>query len=139
MNRLKKEQRRKNMQSVKSSGSKIEIKLLKELSRRKLRYRKNVKNIIGKPDVAFKKYKIVVFVDSEFWHGKNWNTKKHEHKSNIAFWHKKIECNIQRDKEVNRQLKKEGWKVLRFWGKDIQKKLSTCINKIETVIDEREK
>lgn len=68
----------------------------------------------GKPDFTFKKYKVAVFCDSEFWHGKNWETKKHEHKTNIDFWHKKIERNIERDVEVNRQLTNDGWTVLRF-------------------------
>jgi len=52
--------------------------------------------------------------------------RKHDHKSNIEFWLTKIERNIQRDKEVNRQLLKEGWKVIRFWGKEISKNLPNC-------------
>lgn len=118
------------MRAVKNKGSKIEIKLAKTLWRKGLRYRKNDKTVFGKPDLTFKKLKIAIFCDSEFWHGKNWETKKLEHKTNIEFWHKKIERNIERDKEVNEQLLKEGWKVLRFWGKDIEKKLDVCITEI---------
>ena len=135
MNILTKEQRSKNMQAVKSKGSKIEVSLGKELWKRGFRYRKNDKSVFGKPDFVFKKYKVAVFCDSEFWHGKDWETKKHEHKSNIDFWHKKIQRNIERDKEVNTELTKQGWKVLRFWGRDIEKKLLLCIDNIEEVIN----
>lgn len=135
MDVLTKEQRRKNMQAVKNKGSKIEILLGKELWKRNLRYRKNYKSVFGKPDFVFKKYKVAVFCDSEFWHGKDWETKKHEHKSNIDFWYKKIQRNIERDKEVNDELIKQGWKVLRFWGQDIVKNSLLCANKIEQVIN----
>ncbi len=121
MDKLTKEQRKKNMRAVKSKGSKIEVRLAKALWKKGYRYRKNDKTVFGKPDITFKNLKIAIFCDSEFWHGKDWDIKKHEHKSNIKFWHKKIERNIERDKEVNKQLLKDGWKVLRFWGKEIEK------------------
>ena len=125
------------MQAVKSTGSKIERKLALALWHRGHRYRLNMKNVYGKPDICFKGLKIAVFCDSEFWHGKNWDQKKLEHKSNIDFWHQKIERNMLRDKEVNAYLLKTGWKVLRFWGKDIEKDLVSCINEIEEAINER--
>ncbi len=122
------------MKAVKATGSKIETALAKALFAKGYRYRKNDRTVFGKPDLTFKKIKLAIFIDSEFWHGKNWKITKKDHKSNAEFWHKKIERNIQRDKEVNDKLKKEGWKVLRFWGEMIEKKLNTCIAKIETVI-----
>lgn len=134
MDRLTKEQRKKNMQAVKATGSKIESALAKMLFARGYRYRKNDKTVFGKPDLTFKKLKIAVFIDGEFWHGKDWNVRKYDHKSNQEFWIPKIERNIQRDKEVNEELDKQGWRVLRFWGKDIQKDLLSCILKIENVI-----
>ena len=137
MDKLTKEQRRKNMQAVKNKGSKIEIALAKSLWKKGFRYRKNDKTVFGKPDFTFKGLKIAVFCDSEFWHGKDWEKRKHEHKSNVEFWQKKIERNIQRDIEVNEQLKKEGWRVLRFWGKDIEKNLDFCIQEIEQEIKKR--
>ncbi|HQU84927.1 MAG TPA: very short patch repair endonuclease [Pyrinomonadaceae bacterium] len=135
MDKLTKEQRRKNMQAVKSKGSKIETALAKALWAKGFRYRKNDKTVFGKPDFTFKKYKIAVFVDSEFWHGKDWHIKKLNHKSNQEFWHKKIERNIERDIEVNEKLISEGWKVLRFWGKDIQKNLHNCLVEVENLIN----
>lgn len=128
------EQRRKNMQAIKASGSKIELLFGKGLWSRGFRYRKNDRSVFGKPDFTFKKYKLAIFVDSEFWHGKDWANKKHEHKSNQVFWHTKIGKNIQRDKEVNKALKAQGWRVLRFWGKDIEKRLNFCIFKVEKVL-----
>ena len=136
MDKLTKEQRRHNMQAVKSKGSKIETALAKALWAKGFRYRKNDKTVFGKPDFTFKKHKIAVFVDSEFWHGKNWEVRRNDHKSNQDFWHKKIERNIERDKEVNEKLSSEGWKVLRFWGKDITKNLLICIQQIEEIINE---
>ncbi len=136
MDKLTKEQRRKNMQAIKSKGSRIETLLAKEMWARGLRYRKNDKSVIGKPDFTFKKHKVAIFCDSEFWHGKDWEIKKHEHKSNVKFWHQKIERNIQRDKEVNEELLKTGWQVIRFWGKEIENDLVNCVIKILEKIDE---
>jgi len=136
MDKLNKEQRRKNMQAVRSSGSQIEITLAKSLFSLGLRYRKNDASVFGKPDLTFKKYKVAVFVDSEFWHGKDWIIKKFDHKTNQDFWFKKIERNIERDHEVTDTLLADGWKVLRFWGKDITQNLRDCVRKIEQTINE---
>ncbi|WP_029035861.1 very short patch repair endonuclease [Salinimicrobium xinjiangense] len=130
------EQRSKNMRAVKSSGSKIERRLALALWERGHRYRKNDKSVYGKPDLTFKGLKIAIFVDSEFWHGKDWESTKYNIKSNIEFWHKKIKRNIERDKEVNRYLEQNGWCVLRFWGKEINKDLLHCVSKVEDKINE---
>lgn len=124
------------MQAVKSSGSKIETMLSKALWIRGHRYRKNDRTVFGKPDIVFKRIKVAIFVDSEFWHGKNWRVHKHDHKTNIKYWHNKIEGNIKRDKEVNRKLTEDGWTVLRFWGADIENNLETCVKKIEKTLNE---
>lgn len=137
MDKLTPEQRKKNMRAVKNKDSKIERVLSRALWHKGVRFRKNVNSITGKPDIAIKKYKIAVFADSEFWHGKNWENKKHEHKSNQAFWHQKIERNIQRDAEVNKILKKQGWTVIRFWGKDILKNPEKCSKEIVRKIEKR--
>lgn len=137
MDRLTKEQRKKNMQAVKSKNTSIELMLRKELWKRGLRYRTNYTKIIGKPDIVFIGKKIAVFCDSEFWHGYDWEHKKEEIKSNRDFWLPKIERNIQRDKEVTQALTNDGWLVLRFWGKDIKKKLSECADIIEKAVKSR--
>jgi DNA (cytosine-5)-methyltransferase 1 len=136
MDKLTREQRRKNMQANKSTGTKPELLLAKFLFARGYRYRKNDKTVFGKPDLTFKKLKIAVFVDGEFWHGKNWETNKNRHKQNREFWIKKIERNIERDKEVNQKLLENGWTTLRFWGKDIEKDLLNCAIEVENAINE---
>lgn len=126
-----------NMKRVKNKGSEIELLLQKELWSRGLRYRKNVKGITGKPDIAFIGKKIAVFCDSEFWHGYDWENRKKDFKSNTEFWIPKIERNIQRDIEVTRELETQGWIVIRFWGKEIKKNASGCADEIERIWKER--
>lgn len=134
MDRHTSEQRRRNMQAVKNKDTKIELKLRKELWNRGLRYRKNDKTVFGHPDLVFKGKKVAVFCDSEFWHGYDWENRKNDFKSNQDFWIPKIERNIQRNLEVNKKLKSEGWTVLRFWGNDIKKNTAKCADKIEKAV-----
>lgn len=124
------EQRRKNMQAIKNKDSEIERILRKALWARGLRYRKNVKSLFGHPDIAFIGKRVAVFVDSEFWHGYDWENRKNDFKSHQEFWIPKIERNMQRDREVNEKLRSEGWTVLRFWGQDIKTQVDECVNKI---------
>ncbi len=119
------------MSRIRSKDTSIEIKLRKELYKRGYRYRTNSKYIFGHPDISFKKYKVVVFCDSEFWHGKNFEENKKKLHSNLDYWIPKIERNIARDKEVNDHLKEEGYTVIRFWGDEINKNIDRCIQKIE--------
>lgn len=123
-----------NMKQVKNKDSKIEIALRKELWSRGLRYQKNVTSIFGKPDLVFKGKKVAVFCDSEFWHGYNWEERKKDFKSHQEFWIPKIERNMERDKEVTEELQKQGWTVLRFWGKEIKKNAGGCANIIEKAV-----
>lgn len=137
MDRHTPEQRHKNMKAVKNKDSDIELLLRKELWRRGLRYRKNVKTIFGHPDIVFIRKKVAVFCDSEFWHGYDWTNKKEEIHSRREFWIPKIERNIQRDIEVTRLLEEEGWAVLRFWGRDIKKRTSECADAVERTLRKR--
>lgn len=137
MNNDNKEQRRKIMQAVRSKDSKIELILRHALWKRGYRYRKNYSKITGKPDIVFLKQKIAIFCDSEFWHGFDWDARKSDIKSNKEFWINKIESNIKRDQYVNDALKTQGWKVLRFWGIDIEKNTEKCLQLIEEEIKNR--
>lgn len=129
-----KEQISYNMKRVKNKDSAIEIALRKELWYRGLRYQKNVTSIFGKPDLVFKGKKVAVFCDSEFWHGYNWEKRKNDFKSHQEFWIPKIERNMERDIEVTTELEKQGWKVLRFWGKEIKKNVIGCADIIEKAV-----
>ena len=132
-----KEQISYNMSRVKNKDSEIELRLRAELWIRGLRYRKNVSDIIGKPDIVFKGKKVAVFCDSEFFHGYDWNNRKNEIKSNREFWIRKIERNMARDQEVNESLEAEGWVVLRFWGRDIKSNCSECADLIMKTLNGR--
>lgn len=137
MDRLTPEQRHRNMQTVKNKNSDIELALLKELWRRGIRYRKNVKSVFGHPDLAFIGKKVAVFCDSEFWHGYDWDNRKNDIKTRREFWIPKIERNIQRDIEVTEELERQGWAVLRFWGKEIKKETVRCADIIQQTLEER--
>lgn len=134
MDKLTKEQRSQNMKAVKSKGTSIEVKLGKALWAQGVRYRKNDKTVFGKPDFTIKKYKIAIFCDSEFWHGKDWEIRKNDIKSNQDFWIKKIERNIARDIEVTTKLQEQGWIILRFWGNDIIKNVDKCVTEVISYI-----
>ena len=126
-----KEQISYNMRQVKSKDSEIELMLRKALWQKGYRYRKNVKNVFGHPDIAFIGKKIAIFCDSEFWHGFDWKNRKKDFKIRQAFWISKIERNMERDKEVTQKLLEDGWIVLRFWGKDIKNNTNKCVEQIE--------
>lgn len=112
---------RKRMSRVHSKNGKDETILEKMLWHNGVRYRKNLKTLPGKPDIAITKYKVAVFIDGEFWHGYKWpESKKYLHR-NRDYWIKKIEYNLAHDKDVNNQLKKKGWIVLRYWSKKVLK------------------
>jgi len=136
MDNLTKEQRKKNMQHIKAKDTQIEILLRKALWAKGIRYRKNNTNLPGKPDIVLTKYKIVIFCDGEFFHGKDWEVLKPrlEKSNNSDYWISKISRNRERDDEVNKQLLFEGWTVIRFWGKDIKKHTEECVKVIEEAI-----
>lgn len=136
MDVLTKEQRRKNMQNIKGKDTKIEIMLRKALWNKGYHYRKNYKGLPGSPDIVFTKYKIAIFCDGEFFHGKDWEVLKPrlQNSNNSEFWISKISRNRERDEEVNKNLLFEGWTVIRFWGNDIKKNVDECVKVIEECI-----
>ena len=133
MDRHTPEQRRRNMQHVRAKDTSIELKLRKALWHAGIRYRKNWKELPGKPDIAITKYKIAVFCDSGFWHGRDFETKK-KPATNAEFWDKKIKRNMERDQEVNRELNGLGWRVIRFWDTDINKDIDGCVRTVKECI-----
>lgn len=136
MDNLTPNQRHKNMSHIKSKDTRIECKLRKALWEKGFRYRKNYATLPGKPDIVLTKYKIAIFCDGEFFHGKDWEVLKPrlESSNNSEYWIKKIDRNRKRDEEINKQLLFMGWTVIRFWGKDIQKDIEGCIKVIEETI-----
>lgn len=137
---LTQEQRHKNMKNIRSKNTKIERILRKALWERGIRYRKNYSKLPGKPDIVLTKYKIAIFCDSEFFHGKNWEAQKIRlaKGNNGEFWINKISKNIIHDEEINKNLWLMGWTVIRFWGEEIKKNTDECIKTIEEAIFEKQ-
>ena len=131
MDVLTKEQRRKNMQHIHSKNTKAEVMLRKALWHCGIRYRKNYKDLPGKPDIVITKYRIVVFVDGDFWHARGYeNAPGEQIRTNQGFWSKKLKRNVERDREVNDALLEQGWLVLRFWESDVVKNVEKCVSTI---------
>ena len=131
------EQRRRNMQAIRSKDTTIELRLRKALWVRGVRYRKNYKKLIGKPDIAITKYKIAVFCDSDYWHGYDWENRSQRIKSNRDYWVPKIERNMERDQKVTETLENDGWLVLRFREWQIRKHLDECVEAVLQAIKSR--
>lgn len=108
------------MSLIRSKDTKFEEKCFLLLRATKLRFRRHPKGIYGNPDAANKSKKIAVFFDSDFWHGYDWKNQKGDFRSRKEFWIPKITRNIERDKEVNRKLRKNGWRVVRVWEHELK-------------------
>ena len=137
MDNLTKAQRRKNMQNIKSKGTTPERKLARALRSLGFYFAQNVKTLPGKPDFVFRKKKVAIFVDSDFWHG---HPKRFaEPKSNRQYWLPKIARNKNRDKEVTRLLKSRGWKVLRLWEFDVKRNTKQAVNRVLKFLQKSQK
>lgn len=113
------------MSKIRSKDTKLELYFKDLIKGHRFRYQPKM---LGNPDFALKKLKIAIFIDSCFWH----KCPKHFRKpqSNISYWEPKINRNVERKKEVNKQLRKQGWKVIRFWEHQIKKNPEKCVAKI---------
>lgn len=131
MDVLTKEQRHRNMSHIRSKDTKPEVMLRKALWHLGFRYRKNYAALPGKPDIVLIRYKIVIFVDGDFWHARGHQQHPGEQvSSNKEYWQKKLEHNVEWDRAVNDALTEQGWLILRFWESDVKKNLDGCISQI---------
>ena len=139
MDVLTSEQRHRAMSAIRSRDTSIELILRKALLKKGFNYRKNYKLLPGAPDIAITKYRIAIFCDSEFFHGKDWEKLKLrlENGSNSTYWIKKITRNMERDLENEKALRFREWTVLRFWGEDIRKHTDECVRAVEEAIFEQ--
>ncbi len=130
------EKSHKNMSRIKGKDTSIELILRKALWAKGYRYRKNYKGVPGRPDIALTKYKIAIFCDGEFFHGKDWEVLKPklENGKNADYWVPKIQRNMNRDVEKDQKLLSLGWTVIHFWGRDILNDTDECIRTIEEAI-----
>ncbi len=130
------EKRSWNMSHIRSTNSKPETLVRKYLFSKGFRYRKNVKQLPGCPDIVLPKYKTVIFVNGCFWH-------KHDcprfvwPSSNTEYWRPKILGNVERDKKNYSELKSLGWDVLIIWECELKKKnIEDTMNRIESQLRE---
>lgn len=126
----------KRMKALSHKKSKVESVFAKALWHKGYRYRLNYKDLPGTPDIALTKYKIAIFVDGEFWHGKDFEKTKEKLKNNKDYWIEKIEENIQRDIRNDNLLRQMEWIPLHFWSEEVQKYCDYCLAEIEEKIDE---
>lgn len=134
--KISRETRSHIMSSIRSKNTKVEMLLRKALWNAGHRYRLYAK-LPGRPDIIFNSRKVVIFVDGDFWHGHKF--KKLLPKLKNKFWVDKIKRNMERDKEVKRQLKRQGWDVIRIWEHQIRQNPQSCINLIQSRISEERK
>lgn len=121
------EQRSFCMSRVKGKDTGLEMRVRSALHRRGLRFRKHAKDLPGKPDVVFRKARVAVFVDGDFWHGyrfPSWEDKVSD------FWKKKINKNRERDAANHQKLRQMGWTVIRLWQHEVEEDFDACIDRI---------
>jgi DNA mismatch endonuclease (patch repair protein) len=111
---FKPEKRSRIMARIRSNGNyTTELRFLRLMRRYKIAGWRRRTKLPGRPDFVFTKYKVAVFIDGDFWHG---NPKKFRiPKSNCEYWEQKLLGNRNRDRAVNKELKRLGWRVIRFW------------------------
>lgn len=129
--RLTREQRSALMGRVRQKDTAPELALRSALHRRGLRFRKNVRGLPGSPDIVFAGPRLAVFVDGDFWHGRDFDAWKEKLK---PFWRAKIERNIERDAQNVADLETMGWRVLRVWEKDVKKRVDELVDEIAAAV-----
>jgi len=122
---VSKETRQKTMRAVKAKHTKLEDKVIKELWKLGCRFCRNVENLSGKPDIAIKKYKLVIFIDSCFWHGCEFHCRMPS--TNQDYWLKKIARNKERDTFISNYYKDNNWHILRIWEHEIKQDFNGTI------------
>lgn len=127
----------KRMSHVKTKKNSAEVMIAKSLWHRGYRYRLNYKALPGSPDVALTKYRIAIFIDGEFWHGKNFEQRKNKLKNNKDYWIEKIQENIDRDLRNDKLLRQMDWYPIHFWSNDVIKYCNQCIDEIIYTIEDR--
>lgn len=132
-------ERSRNMAKIKGRDTKPEILLRKAIWAAGLRgWRKNLKGVPGTPDVAFTRYRLAVFVDGDFWHGRDFESRKVRLAAgnNGAYWVRKIEANLARDARQMAELERLGWTALRFWSSDVVKDAAGCAEAVKLKLEE---
>jgi DNA mismatch endonuclease, patch repair protein len=129
------------MARVKSEHTGPEIQLRNALQSSRFKFETHVPDLPGKPDIVFSIRKVAVFVDGDFWHGRQWRLRglsslasQFRATPNRSYWIRKIAGNIRRDARVNRQLRRMGWRVTRIWESELKTNTKGCIRRIERML-----
>ncbi len=130
MDVLTPEQRLRCMRANKSRDTKPERAFARLLWSAGVRYRKQSRTIPGRPDFSIKRYKLAIFIDGDFWHGRDFDPDHNRFHRNRDFWIAKIQRNIERDRRVTATLESRGWKVLRFWESELKKNPGVCLRAV---------
>ncbi|UMX47605.1 MAG: very short patch repair endonuclease [Candidatus Nealsonbacteria bacterium DGGOD1a] len=128
MDKFSKEKRSSIMSRIHSSNTDFEQKIFREVSRKGIKFKKNYKKVIGKPDIALLKFQKAVFLHSDFWHG--WQLSRWESVLPNEFWKNKLRKNKLRDRFVAGKLRKIGWQVLTIWEHQIKSDFNGSVNRI---------
>jgi len=122
------------MASVRSKDTGIEVAVRRAVHARGLRFRKHVRDLPGTPDLVFRRPRVAVFVDGDFWHGWRFPAWRH---TLAPYWAEKIAGNRRRDRRNFARLRRQGWLVVRVWGHDVLKDVEQVADRIETAVRAR--
>lgn len=125
------------MSKIRNRNTAPELKLKKALWAAGVRYKNSKYKVLGNPDIQLLKYKILIFIDGDFWHGYDWANRRHKIATNRGFWIPKIERNIQRDRQVTLALERQGYSVMRFWEHEIKSEFGRCLLQILYEINQK--
>lgn len=129
------EQRRRIMAAVRSGDTTPELRLRKALYATGVRgWRCHYRRAPGKPDLAWPARRVAVFVDGAFWHG---HPSRHRPGRSGDYWDKKIARNVERDRQVDRELEGLGWVVVRIWDFEIQRDLEAVVERVAALVESR--
>lgn len=128
------EQRSWNMAQIKGKDTKPEVLVRSMLHRAGYRFRKNVKDLPGKPDIVLPKYKTVIFVHGCFWHRHKGCKGATIPKTRTEWWEKKFERNVSNDRKHARELRKLGWQVITVWECQLKSPRKT-LHRLKILLD----
>lgn len=122
--------------SSRKTDTKCELLLRRALWASGCRYRKDVSTLPGRPDIVFTKARLAIFCDGDFWHGRDWESRRQklDRGNNPDYWVAKIQRNIERDQQNTLRLKEMGWTVLRFWESTIRTDTADLVRQVIDVL-----
>jgi DNA mismatch endonuclease (patch repair protein) len=121
------------MSKIRGHGNKdTELALMKLFRRHRITGWRRHQDVFGKPDFLFRRNRLALFVDGCFWHGCPKHCKTPA--GNREFWKKKFAANMARDRRVNRELRKLGWRVMRIWEHDLDRRGRTVVRRVQAAI-----